>query len=302
MSDTESDLSVAGRDTARQPETSDGPTARSRGRAARRGTGGATGGGFGARALPWISTPILLAIAFYIWKLVIAVFGVSPFVLPEPEEVAKAFGSLVSQSSTWPQVRTTVIETVVGFGFALLGGLVVGSVLGRLLWLERATRPMVIASQVVPKVALVPLFVIWFGFGMTSKIIVAAILAFFPIMLNVLLGVRSVEPGHHDVMRSLNARRWDTFWRMEFHSMLPYVFTGMEVAIVLAVIGAIVGEYLAGNAGLGYLIVKDLNALDAQHLYAVIALLTIVGFLLFLFIGLIKRLMIPWHQSVSGGE
>src|SRR5690606_40742053 len=94
----------------------------------------------------------------------------------------------------------------------------------------------------IPKVALVPLFVIWFGFGMTSKVRVGAILAFFPIMLHVLLGVRSVDPGHRDVMRSLNAGRWATFWSLEFHSTLPYVFAGMEVGIVFAVIGAKIGR------------------------------------------------------------
>lgn len=254
------------------------------------------------RWVPWISTIASIVVLVIIWKLVIAVFNVSPFVLPQPEDVAKAFGSLVSESSTWPHVRTTLVESVVGFGIALVGGVVVGAVLGRVRWLERAMRPVVVASQVIPKVALVPLFVIWFGFGMTSKIIVAAILAFFPIMLNVLLGVRSVEPGHRDVMRSLNASRWDTFWRMELHSTLPYVFTGMEVGIVFAVIGAIVGEYLAGSMGLGYLIVQNLNALNAKQLYAVIALLTLLGFVLFLVIGALKRVLIPWHQSVIHAE
>jgi NitT/TauT family transport system permease protein len=158
---------------------------------------------------------------------------------------------------------------------------------------------MIVALQVVPKVALIPLFVIWFGFGMTSKIIIAAILAFFPIMLNVLLGVRSVDPGHRDVMRSLNAGRWATFWSLEFHSTLPYVFAGMEVGIVFAVIGAIVGEYLGGSEGLGYLVVVSLNALNAPELFAVIILLAALGYLLFFAVNGAKRLMIPWHDSVT---
>jgi NitT/TauT family transport system permease protein len=177
-----------------------------------------------------------------------------------------------------------------------------GAVLGRIRWLERALRPVIVASQVVPKVALVPLFIVWFGFGMTSKIVIVAILAFFPIMLNSLLGVRSVEPGHRDVMRGLNAGRWATFWRLDYHSTLPYVFAGMEIGIVFAIIGAVVGEFLGGSQGLGYLIVISLNALNAQQLFAVIVILTLIGFALFLAVLGLKRLFIPWHESVVGAD
>lgn len=251
------------------------------------------------KLLPWISTPLLLIVTVAIWKLSTTVFDISPFVLPPPEAVAQTLLEFSRQPDTWlVHARITLVETVVGFGFALVTGVVVGAVLGRIFWLELAVRPLVVALQVIPKVALIPLFVIWFGFGITSKVIIAAILAFFPIMLNVLLGVRSVEPGHREVMRSLNANRWQTFSSLDFHSTLPYVFAGMEVGIVLALIGAIVGEYLGGNVGLGYMVVVSLNALDAPRLFAVIILLAGLGWLLFFAVNGIKRLMIPWHESV----
>lgn len=251
------------------------------------------------KLLPWISTPLLLIVTVVIWKLSTTVFDISPFVLPPPEAVAQTLLEFSRQPDTWlVHARITLVETVVGFGFALVTGVVVGAVLGRIFWLELAVRPLVVALQVIPKVALIPLFVIWFGFGITSKVIIAAILAFFPIMLNVLLGVRSVEPGHREVMRSLNANRWQTFSSLDFHSTLPYVFAGMEVGIVLALIGAIVGEYLGGNVGLGYMVVVSLNALDAPRLFAVIILLAGLGWLLFFAVNGIKRLMIPWHESV----
>jgi NitT/TauT family transport system permease protein len=252
------------------------------------------------KILPWISTPVLLAAILGLWKLATVSLGVSEFVLPPPEAVLGALIELAGRPEVWTvHTRTTLIEAVAGFGIALVSGVVVGAVLGRVVWLERAVRPMVVAFQVIPKVALVPLFVIWFGFGMTSKVIIAAILAFFPIMLNVLLGVRSVDPGHRDVMRSLNAGRWATFWSLEFHSTLPYVFAGMEVGIVFAVIGAIVGEYLGGSEGLGYMVVVTLNALNAPELFAVIILLAVLGYLLFFAVNVAKRLMIPWHESVT---
>jgi NitT/TauT family transport system permease protein len=181
---------------------------------------------------------------------------------------------------------------------AVILGVAIGAVLGRVYWLELALRPIIVALQVVPKVALIPIFVIIFGFGIEPKIITAAILAFFPIMLNVMLGVRSVEPGHREVMRSLGAGRWQTFKYLDFHSTMPYVFAGMEVGIVFALIGAIVGEYLGARQGLGNLVVVSLNALDAPQLFAVIILLAVLGSVLYFGVTGVKRLMIPWHDSV----
>ncbi len=135
--------------------------------------------------------------------------------------------------------------------------------LGKLPWLEASLRPLIVISQVAPKVAFIPLFVIWFGFGITSKIWLSALLAFFPIMLNMLLGVRSVEQGHREVMSSLNASRAQTLLQLEMRSVQPYLFAGMEVGIVLATTGAIVGEYIAGSQGLGFLVVSSMNQLDA---------------------------------------
>ncbi len=108
-------------------------------------------------------------------------------------------------------------------------GIGLGTLLGRVQWLEQAMRPVIVASQVVPKVALIPLFIIWFGFGITSKIIIVAMIAFFPMLLNMILGVRSVDAGQRDVMSSLNASRWQTFRRLEYPSTLPYILAGMEV-------------------------------------------------------------------------
>jgi NitT/TauT family transport system permease protein len=252
--------------------------------------------------LPWVSTPVVLALVLLVWQLAVSVFGVSSFILPTPADVAAAVIRLLGEASTWGHLAITLAEVTLGFLAALVFGLVVGVVLGRAEWLERALRPVLVAVQVVPKVAFIPLFVIWFGFGVTSKVIMAATLAFFPIMLNVMLGVRSVDRGHRDVMLGLGAKRWPTFRDLELPSTLPYVFAGMEVAVVFAVIGAIVGEYLGGNEGLGYLVVVSLNALDAPSLFAVILLLAALGCALYLLVNGAKRFAIPWHESVIGRD
>ena len=250
------------------------------------------------RVLPWISTPLLLVVLFTGWDLSVRVFQLNELVLPRPGAVFGSLGRIVGEPATWDHARTTVVETVAGFLSALLLGVLAGVVLGKVPWIERSLRPLIVASQVVPKVALIPLFVIWFGFGITSKIIIAAMLAFFPIMLNVQLGVRSVEPGQREVMRSLNASRWQTFTHLELKSTMPYVFAGMEVGIVLAIIGTIVGEYLGGSEGLGYLVVVSLNALDAPRLFAVINLLSVIGLAMYFVVNRLKRFVIPWHESV----
>ncbi|MEO3931162.1 ABC transporter permease, partial [Micromonosporaceae bacterium B7E4] len=251
------------------------------------------------RLLPWVSSPVLLVLFLGVWQFAVSVVGVSEFILPAPLQVGRSLVGMLDDPGTWGHVRVTLVEVLVGFVVALLVGTGLGAVLGRMVWLERALQPAMVAFQVVPKVALVPIFVIWFGFGMTSKIVMAAILAFFPIMLNVLLGVRSVDRGHRDVMRGLGASRWATFRDLELPSTLPYIFAGAEVGIVFAVIGAIVGEFLGGSEGLGYLVVSSLNSLDAPTLFAVIVILAVLGSLLYLAVTTTKRLVIPWHDSVA---
>jgi NitT/TauT family transport system permease protein len=250
------------------------------------------------RLLPWLSTSLILLAFFVAWDLFVRIYDVSELVLPPPTAVFESLQDVVKDPVTWRHAQVTAIETIGGFLIAVVCGVAVGVVLGKVPWMERTLRPLIVASQVVPKVALIPLFVIWFGFGMTSKVIMSAMLAFFPIMLNVQLGVRSVEAGQREVMRSLNASRWQTFKHLELKSTMPYVFAGMEVGIVFAIIGTIVGEYLGGSEGLGYLVVRTLNELNAPALFAVIILLSVLGLLLYFVVNGLKRFFIPWHESV----
>lgn len=248
--------------------------------------------------LAWITTPALLIVFFGLWEAGVRAFGIDAFILPAPSAIVGAFVELVGEARTWGHVWVTVYEIVAGFFFGCVIGISLGALLGKIAWLEKTLNPFIVATQVVPKVVLVPLFVVWFGFGPTSKIVVSAVLAFFPIMTNTLLGVKSVDLGHRDVMASLNAGRLQTFWRLELPSATPYILTGMEVGIVLAIIGAVVGEYLGGSAGLGYMAVAAMNAFQTQQLFAVIILLTILGFAFYVLIGSLRRTLIPWHESV----
>ena len=206
---------------------------------------------------------------------------------------------MLSDPRAWHHTMMTAYATLSGFACALVIGVGLGVIIGRFRWLEQTLNPFIVATQVVPKVAFVPLFIVWFGFGLTSKVIVAAVLAFFPILTNTVLGVKSVETGHRDVVTSLNATGWQRFRRLELPSSLPYILTGMEIGVVLAIIGAIVGEYLGGSSGLGYMMIAKMNAFATNELFAVMIHMTLLGFLFYFLIGALRKVLIPWHQSAS---
>jgi len=249
------------------------------------------------RALPWITTPILAGLLILAWDSYVRFAGVSPLILPRPGAVWQAWLELLADRRAWHHTWMTVYATLTGFAYATVLGVGLGVLIARARWLEQTLNPFIVATQVIPKVALVPLFVLWFGFGITSKVIVAAVLSFFPILTNTALGVKSIDEGHRDVMVSLNASRWQVFRRLELPSALPYILTGLEVGIVLAIIGAIVGEYLGGSSGLGHLLIARLNAFETDGMFAVLMHMSLLGFTFYFSIGALRRLLIPWHAS-----
>ena len=249
--------------------------------------------------LPWLTTPLLLLVLVVAWKAYVDSSGISGFILPSPAAVWQSWIDLLASPRGWGHTWTTAYETSLGFFWGLVIGVGLGVLIGHFRWLELTLNPFIVGLQVVPKVAFVPLFVVWFGFGSTSKVVVAAVLAFFPILSNTVLGVKSIDAGHRDVMTSLNASRPDLFLRLELPSSLPYILTGMEVGIVLAIIGTIVGEYLGGNDGLGYLLISRMNAFETAGLFAVMIHMTLLGFVFYFAIGLLRRALIPWHRSAG---
>jgi NitT/TauT family transport system permease protein len=247
--------------------------------------------------LPWVTTPLLCLAILAVWSVYVRFSGISPFILPAPGAVLQAWVDLLHSSRAWSDVLATVTATLTGFVWAVAVGVGLGVPIARVRWLEQTFNPFIVASQVLPKVALVPLFVVWFGFGITSKVLIAAILAFFPILTNTVLGVKSIDQGHRDVMVSFNATRWQVFRCLELRSALPYIITGMEVGIVLALIGAIVSEYIGGDYGLGHLLISRMNAFETDGLFAVMIHMAILGFIFYFAISALRRLLTPWHGA-----
>jgi len=233
------------------------------------------------------------------WKAYVEISDVSRFVLPPPEDVGGALVDILQEQRTWHHLRVTVTEILAGFGAAVVVGVAVGTVLGELPAVERVVNPYLIVLQVLPKVAVIPLLLLWLGFGSSAKILIAAVFAFFPMTAGTRAGIRSVEPGYLDLAATLQTGRWQRLWLIELRAALPSILTGMEVAIVLATVGAVVSEYLAGGEGLGWLAVVNLNQLQVDNLFAVIVILCVVGVTLYVAVAGLRRLLVPWHPSAA---
>lgn len=233
------------------------------------------------------------------WKAYVSMADVSAFVLPPPEDVWRSIVDLLGQERTWHHAWITFQEIILGFGLALALGLVVGILIGELPLLDRAVNPFLIALQVLPKVAIIPLLILWLGFGMSAKVVVAAVFAFFPITAGTRAGIRAVDPGHRDLATTLGTTRRQRLRFVVLPSALPSILTGMEVAIVLATVGAVVAEYLAGSEGLGWLAVASLNQLRVDDLFAVIFILAAMGFVVYAAVAGLRRVLVPWHPSAD---
>jgi len=240
-----------------------------------------------------------LALFFGLWSYYVRDATISPFILPAPEKIGASFLVQIADPGVWRHVRVTLIEALGGFFSALAAGVTLGALMAKLPPVEWAFKPFIIALQLIPKVALAPLFILWFGFGLESKIVISGVLAFFPIFANTLVAIKSTDAGDREVFASMRATPLQSFALLELPTALPMILTGAEVAIVLAIIGAIVGEFIGGNSGLGYLAVLRLQELQVDALFGVILILALIGLLLYGAVAVLRRLLVPWHQSAA---
>lgn len=242
-----------------------------------------------------LNAVLVLAAAFVLWQLGVVLFHVKPFLLPAPSTV---LGDLLAKPGWYlRQAETSVIETVAGFvGAIVLSFLLsVGVVYSRAV--ERTAYTLLVTLNAIPKIALAPLFVLWLGTESAPKIAIGLTLAIFPIVISSVLGLRSVEPDMLDLARSMRASRFQVLWKIRLPNALPSIFAGLKVAITLAFSGAVVGEFIASESGLGHVIVSSQANFDTTPMFAAIVLLALIGTVLFFAIELIEHLMLGWHVS-----
>jgi NitT/TauT family transport system permease protein len=240
----------------------------------------------------------LLAALLAAWEAAARGFALSALVLPPPSAVLAALGKGLASGYLWPHLRATGTELLLG----LLAGCGIGFATGVLLaeqpMLRRLLMPYVVVSQVVPKLALMPLFIVWFGFGLTSTVVITALICFFPLMENTMTGLAQVQPDRVELFRMLGASRAQTLWRLKLPSGLPSVLAGLRIAVVLALVGAVVGEFIGASHGLGALIIAAQGSMDTALMFAVLVLISALGLLLYQATLLLeRRLLRPYTHS-----
>ncbi|HEX9468524.1 MAG TPA: ABC transporter permease [Bradyrhizobium sp.] len=227
-----------------------------------------------------LQSALLAIVIIAIWEGACRVFDISPLILPAPFAIAARLYVFVGSGTIWPHLWATVVEIVSGFAFGVIAGLVIGAMVSLIPVVERLVYPYLVALQTLPKVAIAPLFIIWFGYGLTSKIVITALVCFFPILVSVVAGFHSTDRDQLDMMKAFGATKWQTLVRLRIPSALVLIFAGLEIAAVLAVIGAIVGEFVGAQVGLGYLIVALNFSLDVPGVFAVLIVLSAIGLLM----------------------
>jgi NitT/TauT family transport system permease protein len=243
-----------------------------------------------------ILLPVVGVIAtIALWWLVIVVFDIKQFLLPSPYDVLQRFleqpGYLLQQ--TW----VSLVESLAGFGLAIVIGIPIALLIVRSAILERLVYPLLLAVNAIPKIAIAPLLVVWMGFGQLPKIMMALLVCFFPIVISTAQGMKSTPAELVELLRSLKASRTQEFFKLRLTYALPQIFTGLKVAISLAVIGSVIGEFAGSTEGLGYVIWNSGASADTPLAFAAIGLLSIMSIVLFYGLVLLEHLLLPWAEE-----
>lgn len=241
-----------------------------------------------ARTLPATAALVLLVM---LWQAATFVFAIPPYTLPSPADVA---GVMVERA--WELAANgwiTLVESVAGLVLSIAVAIPLGIAIVSSPVLERICYPFLVASQAIPKVALAPILVMWFGFGLLPKVLIAFFIAFFPIVVNTVVGMVRTPPEMIHLMRSLGASWLQILWRVQLPSASPYIFAGIKVASAFAVVGAIVGEFIAAGSGLGYLQLVADNNFQVPLLFATLVVLSAMGIALFYLVALVEVLLLP---------
>lgn len=240
---------------------------------------------------------ILIAIVLVVWEASVTYFNVAKFILPPPSQVFLGLYNGFSSGLYVDHMIVTLTETFVGFALGCGLAFVFGTMVALSRPLEYFLYPFIVMFQAMPKVALAPLIVIWFGLGITSKIVNAALVAFFPLMVNTIVGLKSAEEDRVSLMRSLAASRWQIFWMLRLPNAMPYIFAGLEIAMIFALIGAIVGEFVGAEKGLGMLIQSMNFTMDVAGQFSILLILSCLGLILNGMVGFLRRRILFWDAA-----
>lgn len=239
---------------------------------------------------------IPLALFLGLWELVVHLGGYPPFILPSPGLVWARFLVAAGDGTLWRHTQVTLTEIFGGLALGLTSATLLGYVLAKSRPLERILSPLVVASQSMPIVALAPLLVIWFGSGRLSKVLVCALTLFFPVLINTMVGIRSVGEELYDLMRSFEASRWQVFTKLEVPAALPVILGGLKVGVTLSVIGAVVGEFVGADRGLGFLVNLARGLFDTPLMFVALFTLAAIALALYGTVAALEGFLLSWRR------
>lgn len=231
------------------------------------------------------------------WDLSLYFLEIPKYLIPRPWHVVVALGRGFTEGVYWWNTWVTMAEALLGFLIGGFSGIALGTLLAQFRMLERVLYPYLVAFQTLPKIALAPLLILWFGFGMTSKVAISAMVAFFPVFVNMFTGLHSADRDEIDLVRSLSGTRWQIFVKIQFPNSLPYLFAGLDVALVFSILGAIVGEFVGATYGLGALLIQMNLQLDTAGVFAALVVLSAMGVGGHLIMRAIQKRVIFWAKT-----
>lgn len=249
----------------------------------------------GAMQGPWLRPAILLIALVVLWDVAIRLFHIPAYQVPAPTDV------IITLYREWPMLLSeavpTTTATVCGFLLSAAFGIPIAMLIASSKTVESYVYPLLVFSQSIPKVAIAPLFVVWFGFGIFPKVISAFLLGFFPVVVSAVQGFKSVDPDLIDLARSMEAKGLQTFRMVSLPFATPAIFAGLKVSVTLAVVGAVVGEFVGSNSGIGFVLQRSIGNFELPTMFAALVVLAMIGMILFWIIDMVERLAIPWHAS-----
>ena len=251
------------------------------------------------QALRWLAAALIVGAIAALWEGVVAWNDIPAWKLPAPSAIASELWT--ERALLARHTGATMEEVLIGFALALVAGVTLAWAISLSQTLERVIYPGVIASQTIPIIVIAPLLLIWVGYGLQHKIIVVGLISFFPIVVNTVDGLRSADPDMVNLLRTLGANRWQVFRKVNVPASMPYLFSGIKIAVAVSVIGAVVGEWVGSSEGLGYLALRSKAQFLTERVYASLVLLSLMGVCLFLIAGALERVMLPWHHRAQRG-
>ncbi|GAA5233562.1 ABC transporter permease [Verticiella sediminum] len=246
-----------------------------------------------ARLISFVGFLVLIAF----WEASVRLFSVPEYILPPPSLVAVSLYRGIASGTLIYNFGYTAFQTLMGFMIAAVVGVLIGTLVTQFKILDLVVYPWVVSIQTLPKVAIAPLIIVWAGYGIQSKIIIVMLSSLFPILVNTIVGMRSCDQGKLDLMRSLQATRWETFRKVQLPSALPFIFAGLNVSIIFAILGSIVGEFVGSRAGLGNLILEANVQFNVALIFAILVILGLFGLTLSTIMRAIQRRVLFWHSA-----